>query len=125
MSMNSNFFKVNQNPSFPAPERETASGGILIHSHKSPLSDSMFKAIFGHCEHEHILRHFLNALLEQTFGFSVEKLNIQNPANEKDCIDAKLTIVNVKAVDNYGRVKTPFSKILNHSRIFRKYGRQL
>lgn len=75
-----------------------------MHSNKSPLSDSIFKAIFGRREHEHILRHFLNALLEQTFGFSVEKLSILNSSNLRDRIDAKLTIVDVKAVDNLGRL---------------------
>jgi predicted transposase/invertase (TIGR01784 family) len=66
----------------------------------SPLIDCVFKAILGKEENKNLLIHFLNAVLEPEAA--ITDVTLKNPYNEKEFLAAKLTIVDVKAVDEKG-----------------------
>ena len=46
--------------------------------------------------------HFLNAILEPKEGALIKEVFIKNPYNEREFIGDKLTIVDVKAIDEKG-----------------------
>jgi len=46
-----------------------------------------------------LLIHFLNAILGAELPRPITAVEIQNPYNEKKCLDDKLTVVDVKARD--------------------------
>ena len=64
-----------------------------------PTVDCVFKAILGKEENKNLLIHFLNAVLEPEKGSQIKDVTIINPYNEREFIGDKLTIVDVKAVD--------------------------
>jgi predicted transposase/invertase (TIGR01784 family) len=63
----------------------------------NPTVDCVFKAILGSEKNKNLLVHFLNAVLEPTE--LITEIELQNPYNERDFLDDKLTIVDVKAID--------------------------
>jgi predicted transposase/invertase (TIGR01784 family) len=68
----------------------------------NPIVDCVFKAILGSEENKNLLIHFLNAILEPEEGSRIQEVMIRNPYNEREFTSDKLTIVDVKAVDEKG-----------------------
>ncbi len=68
-----------------------------------PTVDCVFKAILGSEAHKNLLVHFLNAILEPPPGQWIESVILQNPYNPQDFIGDKLSIVDVKAIDQRGK----------------------
>ncbi len=69
-----------------------------------PNVDCVFKAIFGKEENKNLLIHFLNAVLEPKEGKAIKSVTIENPYNEKEFIGDKITIVDLRAVDEQGKI---------------------
>ena len=69
----------------------------------NPTVDCVFKAILGAEENKNLLIHFLNAVLEPEKGSLIQEVTLKNPYNEKEFIGDKLTIVDVKAIDEKGK----------------------
>jgi predicted transposase/invertase (TIGR01784 family) len=69
-----------------------------------PKIDCVFKALLGKEENSNLLVHFLNAVLGDELSESIVSVVIINPYNDKEFLDDKLTIVDVKANDQSGRI---------------------
>ncbi|MEZ4527101.1 MAG: PD-(D/E)XK nuclease family transposase [Desulfobacterales bacterium] len=67
-----------------------------------PKVDCVFKSILGKEENKNLLIHFLNAVLEPEPGKRIREVVLENPFNEKDFIGDKLSVVDVKALDEKG-----------------------
>ncbi|MFT4924301.1 MAG: putative transposase/invertase (TIGR01784 family) [Phenylobacterium sp.] len=63
----------------------------------NPTIDCVFKAILGAKENINLLIHFLNGILQPLSP--IIDVVIENPYNERDYIDDKLTVVDIKATD--------------------------
>ncbi len=64
-----------------------------------PTVDCVFKAILGRDSNVVALIHFLNAVMKLEESSRIKKVWILNPYNEREFIEDKLTVVDVKAVD--------------------------
>lgn len=69
-----------------------------------PKIDCVFKALLGSLENRNLLTHFLNAILASDLRAPISSVDILNPYNDKEFIDDKLSIVDVKASDANGQV---------------------
>jgi predicted transposase/invertase (TIGR01784 family) len=69
-----------------------------------PKIDCVFKTLFGSDERRDLLVNFLNALLTEDLAAPVAEVAIINPYNERETLDDKLTVVDVKARDTARRV---------------------
>ncbi|MDQ7090916.1 MAG: Rpn family recombination-promoting nuclease/putative transposase [Methylococcales bacterium] len=69
-----------------------------------PKIDCVFKAILGTTANSNLLIHFLNAILKQEFEYPIKSVEILNPYNDKEFINDKLSIVDVKASDDFGHL---------------------
>jgi predicted transposase/invertase (TIGR01784 family) len=69
-----------------------------------PKVDCVFKALLGKEENSNLLVHFLNAVLGAELSEPIVSVVIINPYNDKEFLDDKLTIVDVKANDQSGRI---------------------
>jgi predicted transposase/invertase (TIGR01784 family) len=69
-----------------------------------PKVDCVFKSILGNESNRNLLVHFLNAVLGSELVLPITGVEILNPYNEKEHLDDKLSIVDVKAKDERGRV---------------------
>jgi predicted transposase/invertase (TIGR01784 family) len=69
-----------------------------------PKIDCVFKALLGDEDNKDLLVHFLNAMLGDELPSPVVEVTILNPYNEKEFLDDKLSIVDVKARDQAGCV---------------------
>lgn len=69
-----------------------------------PKVDYPFKRLFGSVRNEALLVHVLNAVLRPGPGARVEALEFLNPFTEKEKLDDKLAVVDVKARDQAGRL---------------------
>ena len=67
-----------------------------------PKTDCVFKAILGALGREHLLVHFVNAVVN--FDSPIISVTIENPYSERQQIDDKINIVDIKARDEQGRV---------------------
>jgi predicted transposase/invertase (TIGR01784 family) len=67
-----------------------------------PKIDCVFKAILGAENNINLLIHFLNAVLDNDLAAPIDSVEILNPYNEKEVLDGKLSIVDVKARDSQG-----------------------
>jgi predicted transposase/invertase (TIGR01784 family) len=68
----------------------------------NPTVDCVFKAILGVEENKNLLNPFLNAVLEPAKGSQIQDVILKNPYNEREFTGDKLTIVDVKALDEQG-----------------------
>ncbi|MCP4695327.1 MAG: Rpn family recombination-promoting nuclease/putative transposase [Gammaproteobacteria bacterium] len=68
----------------------------------NPIVDCIFKCMLGSEKNKNLLIHFLNAVLEPKKGARIWDVTIKNPYNEREFADEKLSIVDVKAVDEKG-----------------------
>ncbi len=66
------------------------------------MVDCVFKAILGKEENKNLLIHFLNSVLELKKGKAIRDVTIKNPYNEREFTGDKLTVVDVRAVDEKG-----------------------
>ena len=69
-----------------------------------PKVDYAFKRIFGVPAHAPILIDLINAVLDPPVGGRVVDLEIQNPFNEKEFESDKISVVDIKAKDQEGRL---------------------
>src|SRR5207249_4214787 len=69
-----------------------------------PKVDYAFKRLFGREPNLPLLRHFLNAALKPPPHAQIAELLLLNPFSEQDALDDKLSIVDVKARDQSGRL---------------------
>jgi len=69
-----------------------------------PKIDCVFKALLGSEENRSLLIHFLNAVLRQDLGVPIAEVEILNPYNDKEFLDDKLSVVDVKAKDDRERI---------------------
>jgi predicted transposase/invertase (TIGR01784 family) len=72
--------------------------------HIDPKIDCVFKAVLGAKENNHLLIHFLNAILQEDLSTPIAGVEILNPYNEKEYLNDKLSIVDVKARDQQGQL---------------------
>jgi len=64
-----------------------------------PKVDCVFKALLGSEENSNLLIEFLNAMLGQQLAHPIKQVDILNPYNEREYLDDKLSIVDIKARD--------------------------
>jgi predicted transposase/invertase (TIGR01784 family) len=69
-----------------------------------PKIDCVFKALLGAEENRNLLIHFLNAILSSDLLVPIETVDIINPYNDKEFLEDKLSIVDVKAKDARGAI---------------------
>ncbi|MCP4695328.1 MAG: hypothetical protein GY862_00560, partial [Gammaproteobacteria bacterium] len=65
----------------------------------NPIVDCIFKCMLGSEKNKNLLIHFLNAVLEPKKGSRIWDVTIKNSYNEREFVGDKLSIVDVKAVD--------------------------
>ena len=82
-----------------------------------PKIDCVFKALLGAEENRNLLIHFLNAFLAQELGAPIVSVDILNPYNAKEFISDKLSIVDVKAQDQLGRLYQVEIQLSNHANL--------
>jgi predicted transposase/invertase (TIGR01784 family) len=69
-----------------------------------PKVDCVFKALLGAEDNRNLLVHFLNAVLGAELSQPIVSVVIINPYNDKEFLNDKLSIVDVKASDQNGRI---------------------
>jgi len=69
-----------------------------------PKIDCVFKALLGSEENRNLLVHFLNAILAADLAAPIAEVEILNPYNDKEFLDDKLSVVDVKAKDSAGQL---------------------
>ena len=69
-----------------------------------PRIDCVFKSLLGNESNRNLLVHFINATLASELVAPITQVEILNPYNEKEHLDDKLSIVDVKAKDEHGRI---------------------
>ena len=78
-----------------------------------PKIDCVFKALLGTERNRRLLVHFLNAILAGELAAPIIEVEILNPYNEREFLDDKLSIVDVKARDQAGRLYQIEIQLLN------------
>jgi predicted transposase/invertase (TIGR01784 family) len=68
-----------------------------------PKVDYVFKRLFGRESNRALSIHLLNAVLQPLARQRVAELELLNPFNDKDRLDDKLSILDIKARDQSGR----------------------
>ena len=79
-----------------------------------PKVDCVFKALLGAETNSALLIHFLNAILETDLSAPITAVEILNPYNEREFINDKLSIVDVKARDTHGHLYQVEIQLLTH-----------
>ena len=69
-----------------------------------PKIDCVFKALLSAEDNRNLLVHFLNAILSADLSTPIATVDILNPYNDKEFVEDKLSIVDVKARDNEGNL---------------------
>lgn len=69
-----------------------------------PKIDCVFKALLGSEANRNLLIHFLNAILGTDLNAPIIDAVILNPYNDREFLDDKLSVVDVKASDNQARL---------------------
>lgn len=69
-----------------------------------PKIDCVFKAILGAENNRNLLIHFINAILDNDLAAPITQVEILNPYNDKEFLNNKLSIVDVKARDSDGHL---------------------
>ena len=69
-----------------------------------PKIDCVFKALLGAEDNRNLLVHFINAILSTDLLTPIATVDILNPYNDKEFLEDKLSIVDVKARDNEGNL---------------------
>ena len=79
-----------------------------------PKIDCVFKALLGAEGNRRLLIHFLNAVLGADLPAPIRQVDILNPYNEREFLDDKLSVVDVKARDERGRLYQVEIQLLGH-----------
>ena len=82
-----------------------------------PKIDCVFKALLGAENNINLLIHFLNAVLDQDLAAPIDSVEILNPYNDKEVLDGKLSIVDVKARDSQGAFYQIEIQLLNYAHL--------
>ena len=69
-----------------------------------PKVDYAFKRLFGRDQNRDLLLHLLNAVLQLRVQDRLTELQLLNPFSDKESLDDKMSIVDVKARDQQGRL---------------------
>jgi predicted transposase/invertase (TIGR01784 family) len=69
-----------------------------------PKIDCVFKALLGAEDNSNLLVHFLNAIIGSDLAAPLAGVDILNPYNDKEYLEDKLSIVDVKARDVNGNI---------------------
>jgi predicted transposase/invertase (TIGR01784 family) len=69
-----------------------------------PKVDCVFKKLLGSEKNRNLLINFLNAVLGQDLSEPITSVEILNPYNDKEFINDKLSVVDVKARDNHDQL---------------------
>ncbi|NBV76480.1 MAG: Rpn family recombination-promoting nuclease/putative transposase, partial [Methylococcaceae bacterium] len=69
-----------------------------------PKIDCVFKALLGAENNRNLLVHFINAMIGSDLSAPIDAVEILNPYNEKEFLEDKLSIVDVKARDAQGAI---------------------
>ena len=69
-----------------------------------PKIDCVFKALLGAEDNSNLLVHFLNAIIGSDLAVPLTSVDILNPYNDKEYLEDKLSIVDVKARDINGNI---------------------
>lgn len=80
----------------------------------NPTVDCVFKALLGAESNRALLLHFLNAVLGGALPEPITDTEILNPYNEREFLDDKLSVVDVKARDEAGRQYQIEIQLLDH-----------
>lgn len=80
----------------------------------NPKVDCVFKALLGAESNRALLIHFLNAILGDALPEPVTQVQILNPYNEREFLDDKLSVVDVKASDQAQRQCQIEIQLLDH-----------
>lgn len=83
----------------------------------NPRVDFAFKKLFGSEENKDILLSFINAILPE--NEQIADLTLKNPYNSKNFYNDKLSILDIKAVDNKGQqfnIEMQITEQLNYDR---------
>ena len=67
-----------------------------------PTIDCVFKQLLGTPQNRNLLISFINAFLESELEYPITDVDILNPYNDKEFTNDKLSIVDVKAMDDKG-----------------------
>jgi predicted transposase/invertase (TIGR01784 family) len=68
-----------------------------------PRVDYAFKHVFGQAQSKSALMSLLDAVLQPPAGQSIASLELLNPFNDKQALDDKLSVLDIKARDESGR----------------------
>jgi predicted transposase/invertase (TIGR01784 family) len=79
-----------------------------------PKIDCVFKALLGRRRNRRLLLHFLNAMLAGELTVPLTTVEILNPYNAQEFLTDKLSIVDVKAYDDQGRLYQIEIQLLTH-----------
>lgn len=72
--------------------------------HIDPTVDCVFKAVLGKEENKNLLLHFLNAILKLEEHAQIQDVVVMNPYNEREFESDKLSVVDIKARDDQGKL---------------------
>ncbi|MEY4718398.1 MAG: hypothetical protein RL563_1016 [Pseudomonadota bacterium] len=85
--------------------------------HIDPKIDCVFKALLGAEDNSNLLVHFLNAILSADLAAPIATVEIINPYNEREYLEDKLSIVDVKARDSQDHVYQVEIQLLNYAHL--------
>jgi predicted transposase/invertase (TIGR01784 family) len=68
-----------------------------------PKVDYAFKHVFGREQSKPVLMSLVDAVLQPAAGQGIASLDLMNPFNDKEALDDKLSILDIKARDESGR----------------------
>ena len=74
----------------------------MLGCYLDPKNDYAFRRIFGDDKREHVLRHFLNSVLELVGDRQIKRLRIADPHQVPKLKDHKETILDVRCKDQRG-----------------------
>src|SRR5437899_1621409 len=80
-----------------------------------PKNDYAFKRVFGHEHTRPLLSSMLDAVLQPPPEHRLVELDLLNPFNDKEKLDDKLSILDIKARDQSGRQFNIEMQLLVHA----------
>jgi predicted transposase/invertase (TIGR01784 family) len=83
-----------------------------------PKVDYVFKRLFGTVRTQALTVHLLNAALRLPPAHRVADLELLNPFADKETLDDKLSVLEVKARDQAGRLFNVEMQMLAHRKFF-------
>ncbi len=81
----------------------------------NPQVDCVFKALLGAENNRNLLIHFINAMLQSELAAPLATVELMNPYNDKEWLNDKLSIVDVKARDQNGNLYQLEIQLVNYT----------